>query len=135
MWPHTSQNGASPIISASAASIAAGLGGRPVDPNTTDPHERRLLNVVEEMAIASGTPVPAVHLLPGEPGINAFAMGLRPADSGIAVTDGCLKLLTRDDNLRAAMGRNGIDYVAQNYRWDVVLAKYERLFAKIRNAR
>jgi glycosyltransferase involved in cell wall biosynthesis len=46
-----------------------------------------------------------------------------------------LKLLTRDDKLRAAMGRNGIDYVAQNYRWDVVLAKYERLFAKIRNAR
>jgi glycosyltransferase involved in cell wall biosynthesis len=46
-----------------------------------------------------------------------------------------LKLLTRDETLRAAMGRNGIDYVAQNYRWDVVLAKYERLFAKIRNAR
>jgi glycosyltransferase involved in cell wall biosynthesis len=46
-----------------------------------------------------------------------------------------LKLLTRDDRLRAAMGRNGIDYVSQNYRWDVVLDKYERLFAKIRNAR
>src|SRR4029077_12331770 len=46
-----------------------------------------------------------------------------------------LKLLTRNDTLRAAMGRNGIDYVAQHYRWDVVLAKYERLFAKIKNAR
>jgi len=84
-------------LRASASSIAMGLGGRPVDPNTRDPHERRLLNVVEEMAIASGTPVPAVHVLPGEPGINAFAMGLRPSDSGIAVTDGCLKLLTRDE--------------------------------------
>jgi len=84
-------------LRASASSIAVGLGGRLVDSNTRDPHERRLLNVVEEMAIASGTPVPAVHVLPGEAGINAFAMGLRPSDSGIAVTDGCLKLLTRDE--------------------------------------
>jgi glycosyltransferase involved in cell wall biosynthesis len=47
----------------------------------------------------------------------------------------CLKLLVGDANLRAAMGRNGVEYVTKNYRWDVVLAKYERLFAKIRNAR
>ena len=46
-----------------------------------------------------------------------------------------LKLLTGNQRLRAEMGRNGIDYVRQNYRWDVVLGKYERLFAKIRNAR
>jgi glycosyltransferase involved in cell wall biosynthesis len=46
-----------------------------------------------------------------------------------------LKLLVTDDRLRAAMGRNGAEYVGQNYRWDVVLGKYERLFAKIRNAR
>jgi glycosyltransferase involved in cell wall biosynthesis len=46
-----------------------------------------------------------------------------------------LKLLGRDDALRAALGRNGIEYVRQNYRWDIVLGKYERLFAKIRNAR
>jgi glycosyltransferase involved in cell wall biosynthesis len=46
-----------------------------------------------------------------------------------------LKLLTRDDRLRAAMGKNGIEYVRQNYRWDVVLGKYELVFAKIRNAR
>ena len=46
-----------------------------------------------------------------------------------------LKLLVADDKLRGALGRNGADYVRQNYRWDVVLAKYERLFAKIRNAR
>ena len=47
----------------------------------------------------------------------------------------CLKLLVRDDRLRAALGRNGREYVKQHYRWDVVLGKYERLFAKIRNAR
>ena len=43
--------------------IAASLGARPVDPHTTDLGERRLLNIVEEMAIASGVPVPAVYLL------------------------------------------------------------------------
>jgi len=46
-----------------------------------------------------------------------------------------LNLLTADAKLRAALGRNGMEYVAQNYRWEVVLGKYERLFAKIRNAR
>jgi len=46
-----------------------------------------------------------------------------------------LNLLASDARLRAVLGRNGMDYIAQNYRWDVVLGKYERLFAKIRNAR
>jgi glycosyltransferase involved in cell wall biosynthesis len=47
----------------------------------------------------------------------------------------CLRLLVGDDHLRAAMGRSGREYIRHNYRWDVVLGKYERLFAKIRNAR
>jgi glycosyltransferase involved in cell wall biosynthesis len=47
----------------------------------------------------------------------------------------CLKLLIGDGRLRAALGRNGRDYVRRNYRWDVVLGKYERVFAKVRNAR
>ncbi len=47
----------------------------------------------------------------------------------------CLKLLMGDARLRATLGKNGRDYVRQNYRWDVVLGKYERLFAKVRNAR
>ena len=47
----------------------------------------------------------------------------------------CLNLLVRDDRLRAVLGRNGRDYIRRQYRWDVVLGKYERLFAKIRNAR
>ena len=84
-------------MSASADSVALGLGGRLLDPNTHDPYERRLLNVVEEMAIASGVPVPAVHVLPQEPGINAFAVGLDASRSAVAVTDGCLKLLSRDE--------------------------------------
>jgi Zn-dependent protease with chaperone function len=84
-------------VSASADSIALSLGGRLLDPNARDPFERRLLNVVEEMAIASGVPVPAVHVLPLEPGINAFAVGLDSSRSAIAVTDGCLKLLSRDE--------------------------------------
>ena len=47
----------------------------------------------------------------------------------------CLKRLVGDDRLRAALGRNGRDYVRRSFRWDVVLGKYERTFAKIRNAR
>jgi glycosyltransferase involved in cell wall biosynthesis len=47
----------------------------------------------------------------------------------------CLWLLVGDPRLRAAMGRNGRHYVRRHYRWDVVLAKYERVFAAIRNAR
>jgi glycosyltransferase involved in cell wall biosynthesis len=47
----------------------------------------------------------------------------------------CLKLLISNSRLRAALGRNGRDYVRRNYRWDVVLGKYERIFAKVRNAR
>ena len=47
----------------------------------------------------------------------------------------CLSLLVRDGKLRAAMGRNGRDYVRRSYRWDVVLGKYERIFARLRSAR
>jgi Zn-dependent protease with chaperone function len=84
-------------LSASADSIVLGLGGHLLDQNTSDPRQRRLLNVVEEMAIASGVPVPAVYLLQDEPGINALAVGLDASRSAIAVTDGCLELLTRDE--------------------------------------
>src|SRR5437016_4557640 len=84
-------------LSASADSVVLGLGGHLLDPNASDPHQRRLLNVVEEMAIASGAPVPAVYLLPDEPGINALAVGLDASRSAIAVTDGCLRLLSRDE--------------------------------------
>ncbi len=79
------------------ADIATMVGGRRVAPNTIDLDERRLLNVVEEMAIASGVPVPAVFILENEPGINAFAAGLTTADAVVAVTKGTLQKLNRDE--------------------------------------
>jgi Zn-dependent protease with chaperone function len=78
-------------------SIAQGLGGRRLDPLTEDPAEQRLLNVVSEMALASGTPIPAVYLLENEPGINAFAAGHSASDAVIGVTRGCLDQLSRDE--------------------------------------
>lgn len=77
--------------------VAESLGGRRVDPHTTNLHERRLLNVVEEMAIAAGTPVPGVYVLEEEPAINAFAAGLTTSDAVVAVTRGALEKLTRDE--------------------------------------
>lgn len=76
--------------------VAESLGGKRLYPNTTDAVERRLLNVVEEMAIASGTPVPPVFML-NEPGINAFAAGYSPSDAVLGVTRGCAESLSRDE--------------------------------------
>jgi glycosyltransferase involved in cell wall biosynthesis len=47
----------------------------------------------------------------------------------------CLKLMLGDARLRETLGRNGRDYVRRNYRWEVVLGRFERIFAKVRNAR
>ena len=70
--------------------VATGVGGRRVDPHSTDLAERRLLNVVEEMSIAAGLPVPAVYVLDDEPEINAFAAGLTTNDAVVAVSRGAL---------------------------------------------
>ena len=72
------------------------LGGVPVNPSTTDAGERRLLNVVEEMSLASGVPVPQVYVLEEE-AINAFAAGYGTADAAVGVTRGCIERLTRDE--------------------------------------
>ena len=77
------------------AYVATSLGGRPVDFNTLDPAEKQLSNVVEEIAIASGMPVPAVFVLDEEPGINAFAAGWSADNAAIGVTRGTLELLNR----------------------------------------
>ena len=79
------------------AGIAAALGARLVSPRTDDPRERMLRNVVEEMSIASGVPVPDVYLLERERGINAFAAGYGTDDTVLCVTCGTLELLTRDE--------------------------------------
>ena len=75
--------------------VAEMLGGSRVSADSTDPLERRLLNVVEEMALATGAPVPAVYVLREEAGINAFAAGYSPADAAVAVTRGTLETLNR----------------------------------------
>ena len=77
--------------------VAQQMGGVPVAEDTTDLHLRRLRNVVEEMSIASGVPVPKVYVMEHEPGINAFAAGYSTSDAVIAVTRGALDRLNRDE--------------------------------------
>ncbi len=79
------------------ATVASSLGGNTINPQTDDVKELQLLNVVAEMSLASGTPIPTVYLLPDEPGINAFAAGYSPDDAVIGVTQGCLDHLNRDE--------------------------------------
>jgi len=77
--------------------VAEMVGARRVSSDTRDPLERRLLNVVEEMAIASGVRVPAVYVMDEERGINAFAAGYDISSSVVAVTRGTLESLNRDE--------------------------------------
>lgn len=77
--------------------VAEMLGGKRLAPNTTDRAQRRLLNIVEEMALASGMPVPPVYLLEKERGINAFAAGYTPGDAVIGVNQGTIDHLNRDE--------------------------------------
>src|SRR6202521_5100945 len=95
------------------------------------PYESLSLLALESMSV--GTPILA----------NARSAVLVEhcvrSNGGLYYADGdevveCLKLLVADAHLRQAMGINGRDYIRQNYRWDVVLGKYERIFAKVRNA-
>jgi len=79
------------------AALAELVGGRRLDPATSDLDERRLLNVVEEMALASGAPVPTVYLLDEELRINAFAAGFSPSDAVVGVTRGALARLDRQE--------------------------------------
>ncbi len=82
-------------LSAGGKVVAESLGGRRIEQNTRDHYERRLLNVVEEMSIASGVPIPEVWIMDEEPGINAFAAGTDPANAVIGVTRGTLERLDR----------------------------------------
>ncbi|HEX5790188.1 MAG TPA: M48 family metallopeptidase [Luteolibacter sp.] len=84
-------------LSAGGLVVAEALGGRRLDPSQLDPQERRFANVVEEMAIASGVPVPEICVLDEDRGINAFAAGTDPANAVIGVTRGALERLTRSE--------------------------------------
>jgi len=83
-------------LSSGGAAVAEMLGGVPIDSNARNLNERKILNVVEEMSIASGIPVPRVYLLEEE-SINAFAAGFTPGDAVIGVTRGCVEQLSRDE--------------------------------------
>jgi Zn-dependent protease with chaperone function len=77
--------------------VARSLGGTRIDRSTGDIALKRLHNVVEEMAIASGVTMPEVYVLENEDGINAFAAGNSPADAAIAVTRGAATRLKREE--------------------------------------
>ncbi|GAB4314288.1 MAG: M48 family metallopeptidase [Candidatus Sumerlaeia bacterium] len=77
--------------------VARLLGGRPIVADGASPDERKVLNVVEEMSLASGVPVPNVYILDKEFGINAFAAGFSPSSCVIGVTRGAAMRLTRDE--------------------------------------
>lgn len=76
--------------------VAETLGAREVSPQTTDFQERQLLNIIHEMAVASGQPVPPVYILEARE-INAFAAGMKPENAAITVTRGALHILSRDE--------------------------------------
>src|SRR5690348_6008598 len=76
-------------LSQGGSAVSSMMGGRLVNPNTTDLDERKLMNIVEEMALASGMPVPQVYVMDGEQGINAFAAGHTTSDATVTVTRGC----------------------------------------------
>lgn len=90
-------------LGTTGGAVARALGGRRVNPDTRVLSERRLLNIVEEMAIASRLPIPEVYVLDREEGINAFAAGYTPGTAAVAVTRGALDLLPRDQ-LQAVVG-------------------------------
>jgi Zn-dependent protease with chaperone function len=84
-------------LSAGGGQVAREMGGTLVNPDSQDLLRQRLRNVVEEMAIASGVPVPEIYVLEEESSINAFAAGFSPSDAAVAVTRGTLETLNRDE--------------------------------------
>jgi Zn-dependent protease with chaperone function len=85
----------SATIAHGGGQVARLVGASQVNGEGSDPLQRRLVNVVEEMALAAGVPVPEIYILEQEAGINAFAAGLTPADAAITVTRGALERLDR----------------------------------------
>ena len=85
------------------AAVARQMGGVEISPNTRDPAEKRLFNVVEEMALAAGVKTPRVYIMREEGNLNAFAAGYSPDDAAVAVTAGLLHTLNREE-LQAVIG-------------------------------
>ena len=83
-------------LAAGGRAVAESLGGKKINISPSGLAEQRALNVVEEMALASGTPVPDVYIIEDE-AINAFAAGYKPADAVVGLTRGCIEQLSRDE--------------------------------------
>lgn len=134
------------------AVVAESMGGRRVLPNTDSLQERQLLNVVEEMALASGIAVPPVYVMAGEQGINAFAAGMTTSDAVIGVSQGALNSLNREQlqgvvahefshifngdmrmNLRIVAVLHGILMIAEAGRFFLDLASNRRSFRSSRD--
>lgn len=101
--------------------VAESLGGREVLPTATSPQERRLINVVQEMSIASGVPVPQIFILKHEKSINAFAAGTSADRAAIAVSRGALEKLSRDE-LQAVIGHEFSHILNGDMRLNIRLA-------------
>jgi Zn-dependent protease with chaperone function len=84
-------------LSGGGKTVAESVGAVPVPTDTREPQLRQLRNVIEEVAIAAGVPVPDIYLMAEEPGINAFAAGYSASDAAVCVTQGCLDNLSRDE--------------------------------------
>ena len=85
------------LLKTGGGQVAEELGGTALPSSPEDPLHQRLRNVVEEIALASGVPVPEIYVLEHEQGINAFAAGFTPADAAVAVTRGALEKLSRSE--------------------------------------
>lgn len=84
------------LAAGGGSAVAESLGGKLIPPSTADPEERRLLNIVSEMSLASGCPTPQVYLIPDD-NINAFAAGTKIGNAVIGVTRGAMHAFTRDE--------------------------------------
>jgi Zn-dependent protease with chaperone function len=84
-------------LAGGGAAVAREMNAVEVPADTTNPQWQRLRNVIEEVAIASGVPVPEIYVMQDESGINAFAAGYTPTDAAVCVTQGCLDKLNRDE--------------------------------------
>ena len=90
-------------LSQGGPAVAKLMGAVEVNPNTNNFAEKRLLNIVEEMALASGVKKPRVYVMRDENSLNAFAAGYSPNDAAVAVTTGLLNTLNREE-LQAVVG-------------------------------
>ncbi|MDE2496630.1 MAG: M48 family metallopeptidase, partial [Xanthomonadaceae bacterium] len=84
-------------LAGGGAAVAREMNAVEVPADTTNPQWQRLRNVIEEVAIASGVPVPEIYVMQDESGINAFAAGYTSTDAAVCVTQGCLDKLNRDE--------------------------------------